>query len=267
MPAHNETTLAIHGLSVDAGIVRADVFSIKLKALLDALKTSDTLANGRGAHDYLLPSLSVGSAVVTVRARARKRKSAQSPISYFQRAATAVYDGNSQAISSLDPKIFKKIEKLTEGANEKFAHGEISFSDDNVVRIDDYLQRQAADALNAPHLILVDRHPTMYKGAAFATFDGMLKEIDSRGTMLRGKLVLEPGTTEIDCVMNKTRVPDARHGFDKRVVIKGIARYDGRSNLPARVDVYEITQIKPDADLTRWKGAFVFREIGDIEDF
>ena len=266
MPAHNETTLAIHGLTIDAGIVRADVFATKLRDLLGALKTSDRLANGRRTHDYLLPKLSSGSAFATVRARPRQRKSSLSPISYFERAAVAVYEGDTQALSSLDPTIVEKIEKLAKGASEKFAHAEIGFSDDNVVRIDDYLQRQAADALVAPQLTHAGR-PNLYRGAAFGAFDGVLKEIDSRGIMLRGKLVLTPGTTEIDCVMNKARVPDARDGFDKRVMIKGIARYDGRGKLPARVDVYEICPIKQDADLTRWRGAFAFPETDDIEEY
>ena len=97
-------------------------------------------------------------------------------------------------------------------------------------------------------------------------FEGVLKEIDSRGTMLRGKLVLTPSDTEIDCVMNKDRVPEARDSFDQRVVIKGAANYDGRSALPARLDIREIRTIKQAADLTRWKGAFVFPEANDHED-
>ena len=262
----DETTLTIHGLDLDAGVVRAEVFVQKLRELIDALKTADRLANGRRAYDYLLPHLHSGSAEATVRAQARTRKPSLSPISFLERAATAIYDGDHREVPPVDRELVGRIVKLSRGANERFAHAEISFAGNNVIRIDDYLQRQAEDAMLAPNDPSIGQLQS-YRGVAFGTFDGVLKEIDSRGTMLRGKLVLVPSTTEIDCVMNKDRVPAARESFDKRVVVKGTARYDGRSGLPARVDVVEIRAIKQRADLTRWKGAFAFPESDDIEDY
>ena len=266
MARDDETTLAIHGLDLDAGVVRAEVFVQKLRDLIGALKTADKLANGRRAYDYLLPHLDSGSAIATVRARARRRDPSQSPISYLERAATAVYDGDLRDVQSVNREMVGRIEKLSRGANVRFAHAEISFSGNTVIRIDDYFQRQAKDAMRAPNDESIGQLQS-YRGAAFGTFDGVLKEIDSRGTMLRGKLVLIPSTTEIDCVMNKDRVPAARDSFDKRVVVKGTARYDGRNGLPVRVDVAEIRAIEHRADLTRWKGAFVFPESDDIEDY
>ena len=257
----DETTIAIHGLDMDASVVRADVFVQMLRDLIGALRIADKLANGREAHDYLLPQLHDGSAVATVRERARRHDHSQSPISYFERVATAVYNGGLRNLPPVDPELVRRLAKLSRWANERFAHAELSFSDDTVIRIDDYLQRQTEDAMTG----LVEQ-PQSYKGTAFGTFDGVLKEIDSRGTMLRGKLILVPSATEIDCVMNKDRVPSARESFDKRVVLKGAARYDGRSSLPARVDVDEIRVIKP-GDLTRWKGAFIFPETDDVEDY
>ena len=266
MPRHDETTLALHGLDVDARVVRAEVFVQKLRELIAALKTADKLTNGKHTCDYLLPDLHNGSAVVTVRERARTRTPTESPISYFERTATAVYNGEVRDVASFAPEMVARIEKLSRGSNERFAHAEISFSGSTVIRIDDYLQRQAEDALRRPNDVHVGQMQS-YRGTAFGTFDGVLKEIDSRGTMLRGKLVLAPSTTEIDCVMNKDRVPAARESFDKRVVIKGAARYDGRSGLPARVDVHEIRIIKEVGDLTRWKGAFMFPKPDDIESY
>ena len=262
----DETTLAVHGLDLDEGVVRAEVFVQKLREFIDALKTADRLVNGKSAYDYLLPHLRNGSAEATVRARARTRNPTQSPISVLERTATAVYNGDRRDVPFEDLELVATIEKLSRGTNERFAHAEISFSGNNVIRIDDYLQRQAEDAMLAPNDASVGQLQS-YRGVALGTFDGVLKEIDSRGTMLRGKLVLVPSTTEIDCVMNKDRVPAARESFDKRVVVRGTARYDGRSGLPTRVDVDEIRTIKQRADLTRWKGAFVFPESDDIEDY
>ena len=164
-----------------------------------------------------------------------------------------------------DRELVERIEKLSRGANERFAHAEISFADRTVIRIDDYLQRQAAYAMREPKDDPAGQLES-YRGPSLGTFDGVLKEIDSRGTMLRAKLVLVPSATEIDCVMNKDRVPEARESFDKRVVLKGTARYDGSGGLPARVDVHEIHPIRQMADLTRWKGAFVFPASDDVEE-
>ena len=266
MPRRDEATLSIHGLDMDARVVRADVFVQKLRDLLSAFKAADKLANGKSTHDYMLSKLYDGSAVATVRERPRKRGVSQSSIACFERVATAVYNGDRHEVGALDPAIVRKIEKLSQGASERFSHAEISFADDKVIRIDDYLQHQAEDALLVPINAPVDE-PQAYKGAAFGAFEGVLKEIDSRGTMLRGKLVLEPSSTEIDCVMNKDRVPEARESFDSRVTIKATAHYDGRSNLPARLDVHEIRAISQEGNLARWKGAFVFPETDDIEDY
>ncbi len=248
---------------MDARVVRADVFVQKLRDFLSALKTADKLANGRVIHDYMLPKLYDGSAVATVRERPKNREVSQSPIACFERVSIAVYNGDRHEVGALDPEIVRKIEKLSQGASERFSHAEVSFSDDKVIRIDDYLQHQAEDALLVPINVRAGKQKS-YRGTALGTFEGVLKEIDSRGTMLRGKLVLEPGSTEIDCVMNKDRVPEARESFDNRVAIKATAYYDGRSNLPARLDVHEIRTISEKGNLIRWKDAFVFPEEGCI---
>ncbi len=264
-PRHDETTLAIHGLDVDGTEVRAGVFVQKLREFISALRRADKLENGRYAHDFLLSQLHNGSAVATVRERPRNRKPSLSSIHCFERITTAVYNGDLRDMPSPDTGIVERIEKISKGANKRFSHGEISFADNSVIRVDDYLERQARDAKHAPRSAIGGQMPS-YKGTALGVFDGVLKQIDSRGTLLRGKLVLAPSATEIDCVMNKDRVPSARESFDKRVVIRGTARYDGRGDLPVRVDVLEIRTVKQMADLTRWKGAFVFSESDDDED-
>lgn len=104
-----------------------------------------------------------------------------------------------------------------------------------------------------------------YRGVASGGFDGFLKEIDARGTMLRGKLVLSAGGVEIDCVMNKERVPEARESFDKRVVVNGTAHYDGANQLPSRIDVRTILIVRENADLLKWRGAFRPIEADDEE--
>ena len=178
----------------------------KLNELVGALKSADKIANGRRVHDYLLPVLRIGSAEATVRARPFKTEPTESPIAYFERATMAVNNGEFRDASSIDNDLIGRIEKLSRGANEQFDHGELSFSGTNIIRIDDYLQRQANDALRTSKHEPVARVQS-FRGEVFGTFDGVLQEIDSRGTMLRGKLVLVPNAVEIDCVMNKHTRP------------------------------------------------------------
>jgi len=87
-------------------------------------------------------------------------------------------------------------------------------------------------------------------------FRWILKEIDARGTMLRGKLVLTAGGLEIDCVMNKDRVREARNSFDKHVIIEGAAHYDAKRQIPARLDIKSLKVVGDGSNLLRWRGAF-----------
>ena len=178
----------------------------------------------------------------------------------------AVYNGDRGSVSRLNHIMVQKIHTLSKGASTKFAHAELSFPGETVLRIDDYLQDRAEDVIADPLGEIIGQ-PQSYRGSAFSTFDGVLKEIDSRGIMLRGKLVLEPSASEIDCVMNKDRVPEARESFDKRVMINGIARYDGRGGLPVRLDVHKIRAVKRSGDLVKWKGAFTFTHLDNVEDY
>jgi hypothetical protein len=129
---------------------------------------------------------------------------------------------------------------------------------------DEAIDRSEADEAAAlPELKGSDK---FYRGIATCGFDGFLKEIDARGTMLRGKLVLSAGGAEIDCVMNKERVPEARESFDKRVIIEGKAHYDGINQIPSRIDVRTIKILKEDADLLRWRGTFRALDSNEVDD-
>jgi hypothetical protein len=265
MPRSDETTFVLHGLDIDKRVVRAAVFIQKLRALVSALQTADEFANGRREHDYLIPKLETGSASVTVRERRRRVSRPRSPIAVLERAATAIYNGEGNA-DQLPLTLIDRVQKLGDGVAKRFSHAELAFSGNNVIRIDDFLLRQAQVAIEAitlPELQL----PTYYRGLAVGTFDGLLKEIDARGTVLRGKLILSAGGLEIDCVMNKERVPEARESFDKRVIIEGAAHYDGLSQVPVRLDVRTIRPVdEAGADLLRWRGAFRPSRDDDIDE-
>jgi hypothetical protein len=256
MPQRDEATFVLHGLDADSRVVRANVFVQKLKILLRALHLADKEANRKPGFIYMLSKLESGSAAVTVREKQKARKRPlHSGISYLEMAASAIYNGD-RSTARLPLALVQQVQKLGEGVAKKFSHAELAFSDDNIIRIDDYLLKQSEDAIELTLNVPPEPIDKFYRGLAIGAFDGTLKEIDARGTMLRGKLILTAGGLEIDCVMNKDRIPQARESFDQRVVVEGAAHYDGESQLPDRIDIRAIRIINGRSDLARWRGAF-----------
>jgi hypothetical protein len=205
----------------------------------------------------MLSRLESGSAAVTIREKQRGRKRPlASGITLFETTASAVYNGD-RSVAKLPTELVRQVQRLGQGVAKKFSHAEVAFSDDNIIRIDDYLLSQSERAVEEAMHPLDAHQDKYYRGLAIGAFDGILKEIDARGTMLRGKLILSAGGIEIDCVMNKDRIPQARESFDNRVLIEGTAHYDGETQVPVRIDVHTIKRINGRADLLRWRGSFV----------
>ena len=266
MPQRDEAVFAVHGLDVDARSVRADVFARKLQTLIAGLRDADRFANGKVGFVYMISALGTGSASVTIRQKQKLHtRPHYSGIAAYEELASAIYNGD-RSIGRYPEKLVHRVQQLSKGALQTFSHAELVFADDNVIRIDDFLERQSEVAHRS--FIIAPEVPTdrYYRGLAMGSFDGELKEIDNRGLILRGKLVLSAGAVEIDCVMNKERVPEARDAFDKRVIIDGTAHYDGEQQLPTRIDVATIRMVGDRSDLLRWRGAFTPRPRTEAEE-
>jgi hypothetical protein len=246
--------------------VRAEVFALKLRTLILGLREADKFVNGKPSFIYMIAGLdTANSAAATIRQKQRARRPGHSAITVFENAASAIYNGD-QSVTRYPERLISQIKKLGDGALQTFSHGEIAFADDNIIRVDDFLLRQseaAQEALTAPQVPPGEQY---YCGIAIGSFDGELKEIDSRGTVLRGKLILSAGGAEIDCVMNKDRVPEAREAFDNRVIVGGAAHYDGEQQLPTRIDVTAIRIVGERRGLIHWRGAFAPADPQDAEE-
>jgi hypothetical protein len=252
-----ETILTIHGLEAENKLVRADVFSRKLQAFLAGLGEADKFANGKRLHRFMIEDLKAGSAVVKVRERQSTRTYPKaSGVEAYERAVKAVYNGE-RAVERLPARLVAHINDLSAGATKQFAHGEVAFDKpENVVRIDEFLQKQSIRAQNAIKAAETGARDPYFQGIAFGSFDGVLKVIDARGQTIRAKLVTTAGGVEIDCVVNRGQVDEAAANFDRRVRVEGTAHYDAQHPLPVRVDVLDIAPVKAAADLKRWRGAF-----------
>jgi hypothetical protein len=256
-----DLTLTLHGLDVDNGKVRADVFAEKFGILLASLKAADRFANSKKkSHEYIIETLESGSIHAIVRESVSVKKRIPAPsIPVVRDALKAVYNGE-KAVERFPREIVRDIGLLTKDVGKKFSHGEVGTAKDNLVRIDDYLARQALKAEERFRTDFAKIKPRrFFEGVSLGTFDGIVKEMDARGQLVRGKLILTAGAKEIDCIFRRDDLPKLKVSFDLRARVEALAHYDGESLLPVRLDVRSITLTEEKSDLLRWRNALVHK--------
>lgn len=253
--ADRETTLTIHGLDEDNTLVRGEVLAQKLLAFISGLKAADRHVNGVEAHAFIVADMRIGSAQIQVKERKRtKRAVVQSGIEAYEASVKAIYNGET-AIQRLPKKLVRSVATLSHGATDKFAHAEIG-DGPTILRIDDYLLKQARKAETAIDEFAGLVRPRYFGGIAQTSLDGVLQLLDSRGNAWLAKITTTAGHKEIDCVVNRASVTDIGQYFDQRVIIQGNAHYDRESPIPQRIDIVAVRAVKSDPDLLRWHGAF-----------
>jgi hypothetical protein len=228
------------------------VFANKLKALVDALKKADRIANRQKSHDFLIVNLKASSAEAVVRERpSNDAASRASSIHYVQAAVGAVYSGYSKD-RNIPLDFIGELADLSKGIGQTFTHGEITFDGAVAIRIDDFFAAQVERALKDESQ---DSPDIPFKGVSVSSFDGILREISHFGRLVRGVLILTAGGKRIDCIFDSSDFPNLRESWDKRARVEGIAYYTGETDIPERLDVKRISLIKEKPDLLRWKGA------------
>lgn len=248
-----DVTFTIHGLDRDERAVDGSVFVAKVREFIAALTAADKQVNKGKRHRYLIVDLKIGSAELTLGEREIDPKAQATPsVPVFLGAMDAVYRNNAPAFHRLNG-LGSSIAKLCGGAGEKYAFAEITSTRlASPVLIDQRVSRQA-ERLIAEALPDV-AYPEMFRGQAEDAFDGEIKEIDLRGRLPQGKLVLSGGRKEIDCVFPHMTVDELRAIIDRRVWVEGMAIYDGVSGLPGRIEVLKAKPIKGSSQLVRWQG-------------
>ena len=86
--------------------------------------------------------------------------------------------------------------------------------------------------------------PQFFAGNVIGSYDGRLGDIDYRGPVWKGHLLLNGSQVSIECVFDRSQGEDSinPHG-NKRVSITGRAIYTGEGALPARIEVITIQAI------------------------
>lgn len=261
MIAYGHLRFKIYGLMTPGtpdSDVDARAFSEKLSILLAALGAADRAANGKVMHDYKIVHSEVSSMALEVRESLRPRYRKRPPetsISAFTNCMSAVAEGRRDAAQKYG-RCSQLIGRLGRGAGQRFAYGELWAKSPQPFRIDEVLAEQAA-SVNAPPDIDKSSEETWFCGFVYCSFDGAIKEVDFRGSLPQGKLILSAGGKQIDCIFRGVEEEQIRVAVNRRVRIQGRAFYDGKSGLPRRIDITAPPEvIKVPGDFTKWRGAF-----------
>lgn len=257
---HGVSSIESASLPVDAG-----VFARKLGTLLRGLSAADKAANqGKATHHYTIADLKMGSAVVEIAEHTKPKFSylrAESSIGSFEACVAAIRRGAISAARSYGGTA-TEIARLAAGSGDKYGYGEL-WTSDEPLRLDGLLKEQA-DAAAQPALDVpktTDR--TWFKGIVDGSFDGEIKVVDLRGALPAGKLILSAGGKEIDCVFISIDFEDIRASLRRRSRITGQAVYDGKSGLPRRIEIRNVTPVRGNVDFSKWGGAFEPFRVGE----
>jgi hypothetical protein len=189
-----------------------------------------------------------------------------SAIEYFRRCAEGIYRSDYQTVVR-HPRLTRAFIRIVKALDPSF-HVLAQFNDTELP-VDDFFGRQVdrVGVKDDPGL----QADNWFLGSAMMSFEGRLDEIDYRGAVWTGDLMLPAGTTHIECVFDKSQGEDALNPFgNKNVCITGRAIYTGDSQLPERIEVISIeerTHVNVAVDIRGSLCLTHFSERGDDLDY
>ena len=248
----NKIRFTVHGLTVDNGFVRADVFAKKLAAFAAAATLEDRRLNGRAKFGLMIKDLKIGSADAWLDPKQLvKAKKVEEPFSGLAKVAVSLQSG---AISFAPERVgvLKKLVTASEGAEKTHSHVEIDFGQGDIVRLDSFFRDRAKRAVE---LAIGDQTEKgrFFEGTSVGQFDGEIRAIDSRGAIVKGKIIQTIDGSELDCVFRRDDLGEVLSDYEQRSWIEGVAIYDGTQALPVRVNVRKVIPLRGNG-LLRWAG-------------
>lgn len=221
--------------------IPAEVFQRAFNTFFEALKTANSEINSeKSKSEFFIAHLKIGSNEVGIFEQRRSGTQSLSPaIDYFEQMLGSVYRSDfSSAVES--PKMAQRIINFGKAIKPEYP-GVVAFPRQSIP-LDEFFVEQTkrlAQAIGAPPI-----ERKYFAGSTIGAFDGTIGNIDYRGAVWRGHLVLPGGGAQIECVFDRRRGEDEfnPHG-NKRVSITGRAIYTGDGPLPERIEVIEIEDI------------------------
>src|SRR5215469_16349647 len=224
----------------DLGPIPAELFKKTFDAFLTALLVTDRELQPKArSSDFLISHLALNPYEFGL---LEKRKAfgltTPSAIEFFRRCAEGIYRSNYQTVVR-HPRLTRAFIRIVKALDPSF-HVLAQFSETELP-IDDFFGRQVdrVGMKEDPG----SQADNWFLGSAMMSFEGRLDEIDYRGAVWTGDLMLPAGTTHIECVFDKTQGEDALNPFgNKNVCVTGRAIYTGDSQLPERIEVLTIEE-------------------------
>jgi hypothetical protein len=221
--------------------IPADLFNKMFNTVLGALKAAERSIRlekkSRANSEFYVSHLRMGSNEFGIVGR-------DSTVSLLEQCANTVYRSE-YGLAAQYPKIARKLMELGGRVNPKYAM--VARFHKSEIPIDAFfasqVNRLTQEIASEPRLT------PFFIGSAISSFDGRLSNIDYRGSIWRGHLMLPVSEIQIECIFDRRLGEDAYNPFgNKRVNITGRAIYTGDSPLPERIEVVTINPI-PAADV------------------
>jgi hypothetical protein len=224
----------------DLGPIPAELFKKTFDAFLTALQVTDRELQPKArSSEFIISQLALNPYEFGI---LEKRKAlgqtGPSAIEFFRRCAEGIYRSDYQAVIR-HPRVTRAFIRIVKALNPSF-HVLAQFSDAELP-VDDFFRRQV-DRVGGKDDGM-SKSDNWFLGSAIMSFEGRLDEIDYRGAVWTGDLMLPAGTTHVECVFDKSQGEDGLNPFgNKNVCVTGRAIYTGDSQLPERIEVLSIEE-------------------------
>ena len=224
----------------DLGPIPAELFKKTFDAFLTALQVTDReLQPKPRSSEFLISQLALNPYEFGILEKRRSfGQNSPTAIEYFRRCAEGIYRSDYQTVVR-HPRLTRAFIRIAKALDPNF-HVLAQFSDTELP-VDDFFARQVdrVGVKDDPRA----QADNWFQGSAMMSFEGRLDEIDYRGAVWTGDLMLPAGTTHVECVFDKAQGEDALNPFgNKNVCITGRAIYTGDSQLPERMEVIDIEE-------------------------
>jgi hypothetical protein len=224
----------------DLGPIPAELFKKTFDAFFSALQVTDRELQPKArSSEFFISQLALNPYEFGILEKRRSfGQNSPTAIEYFRRCAEGIYRSDYQTVVR-HPRLTRAFIRIAKALDPSF-HVLAQFSDTELP-VDDFFARQVdrVGVKDDPRL----QGDNWFLGSAMMSFEGRLDEIDYRGAVWTGDLMLPAGTTHVECVFDKSQGEDALNPFgNKNVCITGRAIYTGDSQLPERIEVINIEE-------------------------
>lgn len=223
----------------EPGPAPAELFKRIFDAFLTALVTTDRELQPKTKSSEFYISMLTHNPLEfgIVEKRHAYGQALSSAVEFFRRCAEGIYRSDYQTAVRY-PRLTRAFVRIAKALSPEF-HVLVKFQDTELP-IDDFFARQVD---RVGHKTDEASAENWFLGSAIMSFEGRLDQIDYRGAVWSGDLMLPAGTTHVECVFDKAQGEDALNPFgNKNVSITGTAIYTGDSQLPERIEVLSIEE-------------------------